>query len=144
MININIIENNIKDLKYKYDEIKNELDLLKESIVDNNKNNVQPLKELELKIDNIILKKKNEYLESQINYIINNINIDSNNTNLNSIKIGNWNIKDEDNKLYFYNNGLKIARLSSDYDRFQVYRNMNGDTPYFFYNKNGDYGEYKG
>lgn len=29
MININIIENNIKDLKYKYDEIKNELDLLK-------------------------------------------------------------------------------------------------------------------
>lgn len=134
-------EQNINYLMNNYNEMKNELAALKENYQNNNNNNEKTLKEIELEIDNIILKKQNEYLELQINRII---NIDKNNSHLDFIKIGDWTIKADDNKLYFYNNDLKIAMLGSDYNRIEIYKNKNGEVPYFFYNINGQYGEHEG
>lgn len=74
----------------------------------------------------------------------NRSNNNENNIDLNSIKIGNWNIKAEDNYLCFYKDNLKIANLSSEHDVLQLYRNKNGNVPYFYYNSHGGYGEWKG
>lgn len=142
MVRIISIEDNIKDLKNNYNEIKIELMKLKEEIKNNND---FLFTELDLKIDNIILKKQNEYLESQLNSIINkNDSSKDKVVDLNSIKIGKWIIKADNNDLCFYKDDLKIATLSSEHDILKLYRNKNGKPPYFYYNTYGDYKEWKG
>lgn len=147
-MDIKRMEENMNKLINNYYEIKREMDDLKDKYVDNKE---KSLDKIELEIDNIILKKQNEYLLSQINYLINEYNtISIHNENSqnkiidNSIKIGDWCIKAEYNDLCFYKNELKIAKLSQEYDVLQIYRNKNGKKPYFYYNSNGGYGEWKG
>lgn len=57
-----------------------------------------------------------------------------------TVHIGGWDLVADGEHLYFKKGTQTVARLSTTHDRFQVYRNLNGIGPYFYYNKNGDYG----
>ena len=60
------------------------------------------------------------------------------------LKIGDWAIAAEGNNLVIRKAGAPVARFSVDWDRFQVYRNINGAAPYFFVNAGGGSGMYNG
>lgn len=62
----------------------------------------------------------------------------------NVLKIGDWTIGVEGTGLVFRRGGQAVARFSSDWDRFHVYRNINGIPPYFYVNAGGNFGMHNG
>lgn len=56
------------------------------------------------------------------------------------LTIGNWTIYDGGDGLYFKKGNNTVARFSDDWDKFNVYQNSDGKKPYYYYNKNGDFG----
>lgn len=60
------------------------------------------------------------------------------------LRIGAWTIVASGAGLYFQYNGANAARIGADRDKIQLYRNSNGAVPYFYYNNEGGYGEYRG
>lgn len=55
---------------------------------------------------------------------------------------GDWNMTASGPHLYFTYGGLTVARLSATWDRFLVFRDLNGVPPYFYFNAAGDFGVY--
>jgi hypothetical protein len=67
------------------------------------------------------------------------------NTSTNSLTIGSWTITDSGGSLIFEKTGVgNIMRLDNGQDKVQFYKNNNGAAPYFYYNKDGNYGTYNG
>jgi len=58
--------------------------------------------------------------------------------------IGDWTISSEGTNLFFKRGGSVVARLSTDNDRFLVFRNLNNAAPYFYFNKDGNTGVWNG
>lgn len=60
------------------------------------------------------------------------------------LKIGDWTLCAEGNNLVIRKAGAPVARFSVEWDRFQIYRNLNGAPPYFFFNAGGGSGVHNG
>jgi hypothetical protein len=54
-----------------------------------------------------------------------------------SITIGDWTISGDGDNLQFSRGSSIVARFSVGQDRIQVYKNLDGKAPYFYYNKDG-------
>lgn len=60
------------------------------------------------------------------------------------LKIGNWTIEATADHLFIKKGTATVARFSTTWDRFHVYRNINGAAPYFFFNEGGAFGQHVG
>ena len=53
------------------------------------------------------------------------------------LRVGEWTLESAGEHLWIKRGGSTVARFSTSHDRFQVYRNLNGVGPYFYYNASG-------
>jgi hypothetical protein len=60
------------------------------------------------------------------------------------LRIGDWTLESSGNNLNIKRGAAIVARFSVDWDRFTIYRNLNGAVPYFYYNQGGNFSEYRG
>lgn len=56
------------------------------------------------------------------------------------LKIGDWTLEATADSLFIKKGTSTVARFSTSWDRFLVFRNLDGAGPYFFYNQDGRYG----
>ena len=56
------------------------------------------------------------------------------------LRVGGWSLEATATSLIFKCGAQIVARFSTEHDRFQVYRNVNGQGPYFYYNSSGQSG----
>lgn len=56
-----------------------------------------------------------------------------------SLQIGDWTLQSAGNHLYIKRGTATVARFSIANDRFNVFRDVNGVGPYFYYNQQGGY-----
>jgi hypothetical protein len=56
-----------------------------------------------------------------------------------TLQIGDWTLESAGSHLYIKRYGNTVARFSVAYDRFNVFRDVNGTGPYFYYNSAGSY-----
>jgi hypothetical protein len=59
-----------------------------------------------------------------------------------TLKIGAWTIEARGAHLFFKHGASTVARFANDWDRFQVYRNVNGSAPWFYFNQDGGFGHH--
>ena len=55
---------------------------------------------------------------------------------------GNWKIKSDNNQLCFEHGNNKVACISDGVDKVRVFQNSDGNSPYMFFNNNGNIGVY--
>ncbi len=60
------------------------------------------------------------------------------------LRIGEWTLESAGEHLYIKRGSSTVARFSTTWDRFQVYKNIDKVMPYFYFNQDGSYGYYKG
>ncbi len=60
------------------------------------------------------------------------------------LHLNEWTLSAEGNHLFIKHGNQVVARFSVTRDRFQVYRNLNNRSPYFYYNEDGNYANYSG
>lgn len=56
-----------------------------------------------------------------------------------SLRIGDWTLESAGNHLYIKRGNATVARFSIANDRFNVFRDVNGTGPYFYYNQLGGF-----
>ncbi len=61
-----------------------------------------------------------------------------------TLTIGEWTIVSEGTSLFIKHGDQVVIRFSTDWDRFLVFKDLNNARPYFFYNKDDSFGNYKG
>ncbi|NVB43291.1 hypothetical protein G6O69_36035 [Pseudenhygromyxa sp. WMMC2535] len=66
-------------------------------------------------------------------HIANDIMVNGGTLNMSS----GWKIETNGDHMFFKKGNNIVARFSVQHDRFQVYRNLNGQSPYFYYNSAG-------
>ncbi len=57
------------------------------------------------------------------------------------VQLGEWRIEPEGDKLYIRRGNSTVARFSTTQDRFNVFRDVNGTGPYWYYNNAGNFGK---
>jgi hypothetical protein len=60
------------------------------------------------------------------------------------LTIGEWTISSEGSNLFIKRGKFVVARFSTDWDRFLVFKDLNNNPPYFFFNKDGNFGTHRG
>jgi hypothetical protein len=61
-----------------------------------------------------------------------------------TLQLGEWTIEASGAYIFFKRGGSTVARISTDWDRLLVFRNLNNAPPYFYFNQNGSYGVHNG
>jgi hypothetical protein len=56
------------------------------------------------------------------------------------LRVGAWSLEATATALLIKCGPQVVARFATEHDRFQVYRHLNGQGPYFWYNSNGNFG----
>lgn len=91
--------------------------------------------------DNLYIRKSGSGANHMIHFDINSGNLTLRGSVL---RIGDWTIESGGNHLYIKRGSATVARFSVGNDRFNVFRNVNGTGPYFYYNQQGNYSAYDG
>lgn len=60
------------------------------------------------------------------------------------LTIGDWTLEASGEHLFVKRAGRTVARFSTTHDRLQVFQNIDGKAPYFFFNSGGASGRHKG
>jgi hypothetical protein len=61
-----------------------------------------------------------------------------------SVSIGDWTLVTSGDALLIKHGTQTVARFSTGRDRIQLYKNLDGAKPYFYYNNEGNFGNYSG